>query len=284
MTLLELVIAIGIAAIIMASLTVIVRATVDVKITVESEARARRLGPTIMATITRDLRNAWVTGPDENVQIDGIWFRGEHKGGDNDAQDELWFVTSINSFMRYENVSSDLTEVGYYLKPNDVPDDSALAGLYTLYRREDFLVDKRPDEGGLGVKLHDRVISFRVWYYELPRDAVDAEGVLDPTALEEVVEKGSDTERDDWDTKEMNRLPYAIRVELILDATPIDAYNRNKKRRIAVYETLVRLPDFPKIDENFKLFGVQAPTTPAAPPANNGNNTGNNQNPPPSGN
>ncbi len=282
-TLLELVIALFLGATIMVSLALIVRGTVDVKIAIESESRARRLGPTLMATISRDLRNAWVTGHDENVQIDGSWFRGQENGSDDAAQDELYFVTSIPSYMRYEGISSDLTEVGYYLRENDAPDDSALAGLYSLYRREDFLVDKRPDEGGLGVKLHDRVISFRVLYYELPRDAVDAEGNLDPAALEEVVTRGGSTERGDWDAKEMNRLPYAVRVELILDATPIDAYNRRQKRRIAVYETLVRLPDFPRIDENFRLFSIQAPPAPPAPTENT-ENTGNNQNPPPSGN
>ncbi len=265
-TLIEVVIAIGIAALIMVSLTLIVRSTVDAKISIESEARARRLGPTLMATISRDLRNTWVTGIDENVALEGAWFEGKQNGGDEAASDELWFVTSIDSYMKYEGISSDLTEVGYYLKPNDVPDNSPLAGLFSLYRREDFLVDKRPTEGGLAVKLHDRVISFRVWFYEIPRDAVTDDGGIDPAALERVVERGAATELKEWDSKAKERIPYAVRVELILDATPIDAYNRNEKRRIAVYETLVRLPDFPKIDDKFKLFSVQAPAAPAATP------------------
>lgn len=273
----EIVIAIMISAMIVTSLGMILTATVDAKISVESEARARRLGPTIIETVSRDLRNAWATGPDENVEIDGSWFRGDHNGGDDDAMDEMWFVTSVDSYMRYEGISSDLTEVGYYLKENQVDDDnSPLAGLYSLYRREDFLVDKRPDEGGLGIKMHDRVVSFRVWYYDLPRDAVLEDGSLDPSALEEVVKRGSSTETDSWDADEEGRLPYAVRVELILDATPIDAYNRKQKRRYAVYETLVRLPDFPALDEKFKLFSAQAPAIPAPAQPSNGNNNGNN--------
>lgn len=265
-TLIEVVIAIGIGALIMLSLSMIVRSTVDAKISIESEARARRLGPTLMATISRDLRNTWVTGIDENVELEGIWFEGKQNGSDEAASDEMWFVTSIDSYMKYEGISSDLTEVGYYLKPNEAPDNSPLAGLFSLYRREDFLVDKRPSEGGLAVKLHDRVISFRVWFYEIPRDAVTEEGGIDPAALETVVEKGGATELKEWDSKVNEHIPYAVRVELILDVTPIDAYNRHEKRRIAVYETLVRLPDFPKIDDKFKLFSVQAPTAPAATP------------------
>jgi general secretion pathway protein J len=280
-TLIEIVIAIAITAIIMTSLGVILKSTVDSKIAVESESRARRLGPAIMSIIASDLRNAWATGPVEDVEIDGSWFYGRHNGGDDDAMDELHFVTSIDSYLKYEGISSEITEVGYFVEENKVPDDSPLAGLYSLYRREDFLVDKRPDEGGVGVLMHDRVVSFRVWYYDLPRDAITDEGKIDPTALEQIVERGSTTEEDDWDAKDSERLPYAVRVELVLDATPIDAYNRHRKKRYAVYETLVRMPDLPKLDENFRLFTAQAPQAPQAPPAeNNGENGGENNNPP----
>ena len=275
-TLIEIVIAILITALIVTPLGVIVKSTVDAKIAVEAEARSRSLGPNIIATISNDIRNTWATGPDDVAEIDGSWFKGDHNGDDDSAQDEMWFVTSINSYMRYEGISSDLTEVGYYLKENDAEAGSGLEGLYSLYRREDFSVDKRPDEGGLGIKMHDRVVSFRVWYYDLPRDAVTEDGKLDPTALEDIVDRGSANEKDSWDSEEEGRLPYAVRVELILDATPIDAYNRRTKKRYAVYETVVRLPDFPALDDNFKLFSAQAPAAPApAQPDPNGTGTGN---------
>lgn len=278
--LLEMLLALMMASILMLSLGLIIQRTMESRNAFESEARARRLGPRLMETIARDLRNTWVTGVDPEVEILGSWFRGEHHGSDDEAQDEIWFVTSVDSYMRYEGISSDLTEVGYYLRRNE-EDDGPLGGLYSLYRREDFMVDKRPDEGGLGVKLHDRVVSFRIRYYDLPRDAVGEEGKLDPAALDEVVTRGVDTERDDWDSKEQERIPYAVRVELVLDVTPIDAFNWREIRRLAVYETLVRLPDFPKIDENFRLLNITAPQ-PAAqqPPTGQNPPTGNNQNPP----
>lgn len=275
-TMIEIVIAIMITAIIMTALGTILMSTVDAKIAVETEARARRLGPGIMAIIARDLRNTWATGPIDEVEIDGEWMVGEHNGGDDDAQDEIWFVTSIDSYLRYNGISSDLTEVGYYIKPNDTSEpNDPLEGLYSLYRREDFSVDKRPDEGGMGLLMHDRVVSFRIWYYDLPRDAITEDGKIDPLALEEIVERGSTDEVDNWDTEEEGRLPYAVRVELILDATPIDAYNRNRKKRYAVYETLVRMPDFPKLDENFRLFSAQSPTPADPPPDEGGENNGN---------
>lgn len=267
-TLLEVMLAIMLTMVVIMPLALIMSSTIDTKIMVETEARSRRLGPAIMATISRDLRNAWATGPDEETEIDGDWFTGKHNGSDDRAEDEMWFVTSINSYMRYNGISSDLTEVGYYIEENETDDDDdPLAGLFSLYRREDFLVDKRPDEGGVGIKLHDRVVSFRVWYYDLPRDAVDENGAIDPTALEEIVNPGSSQEEDDWnDGKE--RLPYAVRIELVLDATPIDAYNRKRNKRHAVYQAVVRLPSFPKLDDNFKLFTVLPPVVPpAAPPA-----------------
>ncbi|MCF6228468.1 MAG: prepilin-type N-terminal cleavage/methylation domain-containing protein, partial [Planctomycetes bacterium] len=270
-TLIEVMLAVMLTAVILTPLVLILKTTIDAKITVETEIRTRKLGPTIMATISRDLRNAWATGPVDEVEIDGSWFKGRHNGGDDDAEDELAFVTSINSYMRYNGISSDLTEVGYYLKENETSgDNDSLEGLFSLYRREDFLVDKRPDEGGLGIKLHDRVVSFRVWYYDLPRSAIDEDGAIDPSALKELVQPGSADEKDDWDTDDDDRLPYAVRIELVLDATPIDAYNRKKKRRHAVYQTVVRMPAFPKLDDKFKLFNVQPPALPAAatpPPA-----------------
>jgi len=275
-TMIEIVIAIMITAIIMTAMGTILMSTVDSKIAVETEARARRMGPSIMAIIARDLRNTWATGPDENVEMDGTWMRGEHNGGDDDAQDEIWFVTSIDSYLRYNGISSDLTEVGYYVKPNETSkENDPLEGLYSLYRREDFSVDKRPDEGGLGLLMHDRVVSFRIWYYDLPRGAITDEGKIDPLALEEIVERGSSDELDAWDTEEEDRLPYAVRVELILDATPIDAYNRRQKRRYAVYEALVRMPDFPKLDENFRLFSAQSPAAPDPPAEGEGEGEGN---------
>jgi prepilin-type N-terminal cleavage/methylation domain-containing protein len=261
-TLLELTITIMIAAIIMTALGVIVHDTVNTMIDIESEGRARRLGPGIMNTISNDLRNAWVTGPDENVDVEGSWFVGESRGGSGAHEDSLHFVTAIPSFMRYYGVSSDLTEVGYFTRPNDVPQGSPLHGLHTLYRRESFLVDARPTEGGLGVRMSDRVVSFRVRYYGLPRGAVDGDGIVDISQLENLVQPGSSEEKDQWDADDHERLPYAVRVELVLDVTPADSYRRRHERRIAVYESLVKLPGFPRIDEEFRLFDVQPPAMP----------------------
>jgi prepilin-type N-terminal cleavage/methylation domain-containing protein len=115
-TLIEIVIAIMITAMIVVPLGLIVKSTVQAKVAVETEARARRLGPNIIATIANDLRNTWCTGPVKNVEIEGSWFKGDHNGDDDSAQDELYFVSSVNSYMRYEGISSDITEVGYYVK------------------------------------------------------------------------------------------------------------------------------------------------------------------------
>lgn len=283
-TLIEIMLAVLMTAIIVGTLGVILRSTVDTKILVEAEARSRRLGPNIMATISRDLRNAWATGPVEGVEIDGDWFRGQQSGSDGEAEDELHFVTSVDSYMKYEGISSDLTEVGYFVRENRVDDDdSALAGLFSLYRREDFSVDKRPDEGGLGIKLHDRVVSFRVWFYRVPDDAVDDTGFVDTEKLAEVVTPGGNYEETSWDAEEHSRLPYAVRVELIIDATPIDAYNRKYRKRYGVYETLVRLPDYPDLEEDSQLFAVQPPDPPAPTEdegEGGGEGEGENNNPP----
>src|SRR5262249_8666120 len=142
-----------------------------------------------------------------DVGIEGSFFFGEHKGGEDDGADEIWFVTTVDSYMRYHGIRSDLTEVGYYVKKDRD------TGLSALYRREDFSVDSRPNEGGLGIKLTDRLLSFRVLYYERPKSDADS------TAFDEVVVRGSDYEMDEWDADDKKRLPYAIRIEMVLDVT-----------------------------------------------------------------
>jgi prepilin-type N-terminal cleavage/methylation domain-containing protein len=278
-TLLELVLTMVITGLLLSSLTVIVMSTAEVKVKLESETRARKMGPAILEIIARDLRNAWATSKSNakavktdstdtsgtgtttdgsttstdatgaaDVGVEGTFFKGEHKGGDDDAKDELWFVTSVDSYMRYHGIRSDLTEVGYYVK------EDRDTGLSQLFRREDFSVDKMPNEGGLGVKLTDRLVSFRVWYYEKPK-ADD-----DPKAYDEVVKQGGEYEKEEWNSDDENILPYAIRIELVLDVTPLDAYNRREQRRMGVYHTLVRLPDFPVLDEKFKLYQLALPS------------------------
>jgi prepilin-type N-terminal cleavage/methylation domain-containing protein len=281
-TLLELVLTLVITGTLLASLTVIVMSTAEIKVRLESETRARKMGPAILEIIARDLRNAWATSKANaksasssgtsgtsgtggtgttdgtttttdttgaaDVGVEGSFFKGEHKGDDDAAMDELWFVTSVDSYMRYHGIRSDLTEVGYYVNKDSE------TGLNRLYRREDFSVDSRPDEGGLGVKLTDRLVSFRVFYYEKPKEGADAKD------YEEVVKRGGDYEKDEWDAEEQKRLPYAIRIELVLDVTPLDAFNRKEQRRIGVYETIVRLPDFPDLDDKFKLYQLALPS------------------------
>lgn len=260
-TLLELVLTMVITATLLASLTVIVISTAEVKVRLESETRARKMGPAILEIIARDLRNVWATGPGkatnrgEEVKIEGSFLKGKHSGGDDDATDEIWFVTSVDSYMRYQGVRSDLTEVGYYVKENQD------TGLNSLYRREDFSVDKRPDEGGMGVRMTDRLVSFRVWYYDRPKKEDD------PEAYEKVVDRDSPTVEDSWDSAEQESLPYAVRIEIVLDVTPTDAYNRKQERRLGVYETVVRLPDFPKLDDKFQLYQLALPAEVKPEPA-----------------
>ena len=295
-TLLELVLTLVITGTLLASLTMILISTAEVKVKLESETRARKMGPAILEIIARDLRNAWATSKINakagstsgtsgtsgtggtggttdtttsgsetgagDVGLEGSFFVGEHKGDEDAAMDELWFVTSVDSYMRYHGIRSDLTEVGYYVKADSD------TGLYRLYRREDFSVDKMPNEGGLGVKLTDRLVSFRVKYYEKP------EADADPKAYDEVV-SGRDYEFDEWDADDKKRLPYAVRIEIVLDVTPLDAFNRKRERRLGVYHTLVRLPDFPDLDDKFKLYQLALPSDkPTTPPAGTGGTGG----------
>lgn len=260
-SLLELVITLLVVAVLLTAVTTIIIATVDAKVMVESESRARKLGPAIVEIIARDLRNAWATGPDREIGVTGSYFYGKTNGDGDASADELYFVTTVDSYMLYQGLHSEITEVGYYLKDNPSGD-----GLKSLYRREDFSVDKEPSDGGVGVKMSDRVISFRVRYYERPRDETD------PSLYAEVLKPGGFLENNDWDAKDKNRLPYAVRIELILDTTSTDSHTRFDERRIGVFTAVVRLPDYPELRDNFKIYEMQPiaipkPADPNAPPA-----------------
>ncbi|MCC6574792.1 MAG: prepilin-type N-terminal cleavage/methylation domain-containing protein [Planctomycetes bacterium] len=261
-SLIELVVTLFVVSILMTCVVAIVMGTVEAKILVEAETRARKLGPAIVETIARDLRNAWASGPDKEVELSGSFFVAKTHGDDDAAEDELWFVTTVDSYMLYQGLHSEITEVGYYVKDNENDD-----GLKSLYRREDYSVDKDPSDGGLGVKLTDRLISFNVRYYERPTNADD------PTAYDEVLKPGGFTEKHDWDAKDSRKLPYAARIELVLDVTSTDSHTRNKDRRIGVYNAIVRLPDYPELTDTFKLFDlatIKIPD-PNAPPDPNAN-------------
>jgi len=122
---------------------------------------------------------------------------------------ELDFATVVTSRSRVEIDgefhSSAVCEVGYRMRRSERYD-----GLYALYRREDFGVDSEPFEGGKFYKLADRVVEFRIDFFEEDPgkpEGDEALGIMD------------------WDAKEKKGLPYAARITLVIQP-PVERDDR----------------------------------------------------------
>jgi len=218
-TLMEVMIALGIMALVMVALYSTLNATLRARDQIEIESRSARLGPQILDVIEADLRRAWI------MDIDGDRvFLGESRTIDGEPADSLSFLTNVDSTVTHRigerEVESDVCETGYKLRRNpDLPD------VLELWRRQSFHVDEEPLKDGVYERLHDRVVRFQVRY----RDK------LDPYA-DQIM---------DWDASKMHRLPAVVEIELALEVLPRTVENVGKQdavSRTLVYKRSIPLP------------------------------------------
>lgn len=195
-TLMEVMIAMAISAMIMTavlgSLDYTQRAVDAIHNIVETE----NAGPRIMEHIRQDLSSLAVRDAENYRVLKGV--NGIQGGADADRID---FLARRHSFWATKDWRSDrmlhapLVEVGYMLRPHP-----RYPEFLELYRREDFLFDDEPFQDGDYSLMYDRVIHFDIRYYEEP--------AYDPNWEE------------DWDSEEREALPYAIEVQLELEVQP----------------------------------------------------------------
>ena len=118
---------------------------------------------------------------------------------DEGDTDRVRFDALAHTKLYQDANESDQAEIEYYCES-----DPKRSGTYKLYRREDAVVDDRPEEGGTPFVMAEGVKEFQLEYYDPQRDEwVDA-----------------------WDTTRTdhsNRLPYAVRMTLTLvDSDELD--------------------------------------------------------------
>ena len=232
MTLIELVIVSAIlATVLVAILSFVNQGAVKLQ-AIQTIVRDGHEGPVVLQVIERDFMNAYV---DERMEH---FFEADGGVGDS----EVRFVTSRNSTLYLNNTRADITEVGYKIVPNRDEATERSNEVFTLMRREDYLLDKEPLDGGLWIPLADNVLEFKLTYYDLPEDE-DGEGIsLSEFSL------GSSTEleeKESWD-KEDRYLPYAVKIVLVLDIREgADRANPDKEEEgRQSFTTLIRLPPF----------------------------------------
>jgi prepilin-type N-terminal cleavage/methylation domain-containing protein len=250
-TLMEVMIALGIMALVMVALYSTLNATLRARDQIEIESRTARLGPQILDVIESDLRRAWI------MDIDGDRvFLGESRTIDGEPADSLSFLTNVDSTVTHRvgerEVESDVCETGYKLRRNpDLPD------VLELWRRQSFHVDEEPLKDGVYERLHDRVVRFQVRY----RDK------LDPYA-DQIM---------DWDSSKMHRLPAVVEIELALEVLPRTVENVGKQD--AASRTLVYKRSIPLMSNSALVMRVHPvpPSFAAAGGTSGGSNLGENQ-------
>ncbi len=197
-TLIEIMLAVVILAIMMAIIYGVVASTVQAQQRIEEVGRLSEAGPALLSRIRSDLESAFLPRP-------GEFFVGYDKTGSTGDRDRIDFVAGVLAYGAEregdEAVFHGVNEVGYQVLDGRDPKS---AGLGVLYRREDFSIDPEPLKGGRLTEMYDRVRHLDFQYY-------DGEKWLR-----------------EWNSARMkNQLPQAVRVELrivVTDAagTPID--------------------------------------------------------------
>ena len=210
-TLLELMLTLGLVALVMLIIYGILRSTIRTAKKIEETMQGAEVGPAILAQIREDLEGVILLDPEEDQ------FLGQDKQGNGGGRDRIDFLTTT---MAYEQEDENaemkfygLNEVGYQVKDN--PDDSSVG---ILYRRIDPFVDEDPLKGGRLVELYDRVVGFNVEYVEDP--------------AEESQESWSNTEKE-------GELPRAFTIELKIQISSLDS----EKKDIREYRLTVTRPE-----------------------------------------
>lgn len=191
-TLVEVLLAVGITAIVMLMVTSTFRVTLEARDLIEELSESTEAGPRILNLIERDLRGLWTLNVRNNAVL-----RGRNMDVGSFEADRIDFITSTDAagFVLDSNnrqVRPSICEVGYWLKPHP-----RYRELIELWRREDPMVDDDLLTGGSFQLVHDRLKSFKITYYKSL--GYEAE------------------EFHEWDSSVEDTLPRRIRIEFTLE-------------------------------------------------------------------
>lgn len=201
-TLVELMLAVLILAIMMSIVYGVVVSTVNAARRVEEITASSEIGPAILTQVRADLEAAFL--PKE-----GEFFVGTKKqmpGGDRDRVD---FVSSGIAYGPENDIEESrfhsVNEIGY-----QVLDSRKDPGVGILYRRVDYFIDSEPLKGGMLTELYDRVRAFSLRYYD------------------------GENWRQDWSSKTQKGLPRAVEITFTILVTDRDNPNAEQTFKTTV--------------------------------------------------
>jgi len=181
-TLVELMLAVLILAIMMSIIYGVVVSTVNAARRVEEITAASEIGPAILTQIRADLEAAFL--PKE-----GEYFVATKRAGGGNARDRIDLVSGVMAYGSENEIEEprfhSINEVGY-----QTIDSRKDPSVCILYRREDYFIDSDPLKGGRLTELYDRVRSFSLRFLE------------------------GEVWRNDWNSKTQKGLPKAVEIEL----------------------------------------------------------------------
>lgn len=190
-TLVELMLAVLILAIMMSIVYGVVVSTVSAARRIEEVTASSEVGPAILTRIRADLEAAMLP-PKE-----GEFFLGTKQGGGGEGRDRLDFISSEVAYGSENDIEEPrfhcINEVGYQVQDSRKDTNAAV-----LYRREDFFIDADPLKGGHLIEMYDRVRSLSFRYYD-----------------------GEDW-KPEWSSKAKKGLPKAVEIELKILVTDRD--------------------------------------------------------------
>jgi len=202
-TLIELVIAITIVSIMAVGVAQTLWRDVATRDMILEELEPPKVEDAILDMVARDLRFLYYRAGLLPADA-GFWGRTKQMNG-IDA-DRIDFITARTSrIATLEDATSGqpgdspLTEVGYACRPND-----ANTRWLELWRREDYYVDDDPTDGGRFSLIYDKIRRFSLRYYAAP-DETDSAA------------RTTDSGREEWDSKQIHKVPYAIILDLQYD-------------------------------------------------------------------
>lgn len=204
-TLLEVIIATMLFALLMSSYYVVFLNVSALEEYARSQRAFSAVGPAVLDLLEDDLESLYSHPRAPNA----FPFRGEDDSRGSEPADSMNFVTmrpSIHKeefFDRKETLSSPVNEVGYRLA-------RGAGDARRLYRRESYYVDTTPLQGGDYYEVYDRVLAFDVSYVGYPAEEEERKS---QTTLKQ---HKLDT-FESWNSEERKAMPTALVVTLTVE-------------------------------------------------------------------
>jgi len=247
-TLLEVILATTLFALLMSSYYAIFLNVSELEQYARSQRAFSAVGPAVLNQMEDDLQSLY-TNPRAPAAFP---LRGEDGSRGSQPADSLNFVTmrpSIHKeefFDRKNFISSPVNETGYRLARGE-------GDVRRLYRRESYYVDGTPLQGGDYFEIYDRVLGFDVVYvgYRSEEDERKSQSTLKQHKLDTF---------DSWNSEERRAMPTAVVVTLTVEPPQLSAGADDTREGARPKRTFVRIIQLVQADDILP---------PKAPNANN---------------